>query len=76
MQNILNGIWSQASPEVKESYGDKYFESCKFFLHPHRESMATSLPGNKVLSIGLHASYKARWTGCYPFCLAQAIGSP
>uniref|UniRef100_A0A8D0NTL9 Uncharacterized protein n=1 Tax=Sus scrofa TaxID=9823 RepID=A0A8D0NTL9_PIG len=28
-QDILKGIWSQVSPEVKESYGEQYFEDKK-----------------------------------------------
>ncbi|XP_046528275.1 retinol dehydrogenase 7-like isoform X2 [Equus quagga] len=42
VQDLLKGLWSQAPPEVKKSYGDKYFEGCKFFLDPHRARLAKS----------------------------------
>ena len=50
MQDILEGIWSQVSPEVKESYGQKYFEDCKFFLYSPRAGMAELLT-SQVLAV-------------------------
>uniref|UniRef100_A0A8B9WCY5 Retinol dehydrogenase 16 n=1 Tax=Bos mutus grunniens TaxID=30521 RepID=A0A8B9WCY5_BOSMU len=48
MQDILEGIWSQVSPEVKESYGQKYFEDCKSFLYSPRAGMAELLTSQNL----------------------------
>lgn len=43
MQDILEGIWSPLSPEVKESFGQKCSEGSKFFLYSPRVGMAELL---------------------------------
>ncbi|XP_036750887.2 retinol dehydrogenase 7-like [Manis pentadactyla] len=71
MQNILNGIWSQASPEVKESYGDKYFESyCQYLSNLASQgqkdfSPVTDCMEHALTAVHPHTCYFAGWDSKY-----------
>uniref|UniRef100_A0A8D1D9V0 Retinol dehydrogenase 16 n=1 Tax=Sus scrofa TaxID=9823 RepID=A0A8D1D9V0_PIG len=64
-QDILKGIWSQVSPEVKESYGEQYFEGCEYFLYPLRAGMNLSLITNcmehALIAVHPRTRYSAGW---------------
>lgn len=59
VQDLLKGLWSQASPEVKKRYGDKYFEGCKFFLDPHRARLAKSLTSKTLSACYVPAGFQS-----------------
>ncbi|XP_014699438.2 retinol dehydrogenase 7-like [Equus asinus] len=67
VQDLLKGIWSQASPEVKKSYGDKYFKGyCQYYnkltsLGQKDLSLVTNCMEHALTAVHPRIRYSAGW---------------
>ncbi|XP_023499583.1 retinol dehydrogenase 7-like [Equus przewalskii] len=67
VQDLLKGLWSQASPEVKKSYGDKYFEGyCQYYnkltsLGQKDLSLVTNCMEHALTAVHPRIHYSAGW---------------
>ncbi|XP_014642244.1 PREDICTED: retinol dehydrogenase 7-like [Ceratotherium simum simum] len=58
IEDIFKGIWSRVSPEVKKSYGDKYFKGyCQYFNKLTSQGQKNLTPATNCMEHALTAVY-------------------
>ncbi|XP_046505079.1 retinol dehydrogenase 7-like [Equus quagga] len=83
VQDLLKGLWSQASPEVKKRYGDKYFEGyCQYYnkltsLGQKDLSLVTNCMEHALTAVHPSIHYSAGWDAvCFTLplsCLPTSV---